>query len=252
MLSFLIVLQACKTYKQDIMFETAEDYDSGNLLSAIDRAEKNYVIQVNDLLRLELFTNKGERIIDPNFELGIGQVGNQNLINQQDFGYLVQVDGQIKVPILNLVALEGLTIQQAESKLEELYNSYYKDSFVRLSYLNKRVIVLGAPGGQVVPLPNENMSLVEVIALSGGVDQDGRVNNVRLIRGDLNNPEVFLVDLSTVEGMQASILNVEPGDIIYIEPRRRVFIEVLRDVTPILSLVTSLLTLAFVIENLND
>ena len=103
---------------------------------------------------------------------------------------------------------------------------------------------------KVIPLNNENMSLVEVIALAGGINQDGKAHNVRLIRGDLNNPTVFLIDLGTIAGMKASILNVEPGDIIYLEPRRRVFFEALSDVTPILSLVTSLLTLAFIIANL--
>lgn len=248
----LISVFGCKTYKQDIMFRTGEGYESSDLRSAIDKAEKNYLIQVNDRVTLDVFTNKGERIIDPNFELGIGAGANQNLRNQQDFDYLIQVDGQVKLPILGLVELEGLTIQQAEEKLEKLYDQFYKDSYVKLTYSNKRVVVLGATGGQVVLLPNENMSLVEVVALAGGVSQDAKVDDIRLIRGELENPEVYVIDLSTIGGMQASILNVEPGDVIYIEPRRRVFFEALRDVTPILSLIASLLTLALVIENLND
>ncbi len=235
------------------MFRPQDGYDSSELRNAVDQTEKNYVIQVNDLLRLDVFTNRGERIIDPNFEIGVGAGGNQNMRNQQQiFNYLVQVDGNVKLPILGLVSLQGLTIQEAEDRLESLYNEFYKDSYVKLQYDNKRVIVLGATGGQVVQLPNENMSLVEVVALAGGVNQDGRVDAIRLIRGDLSSPQVFMVDLSTVEGMKASILNVEPGDVIYIEPRRRVFFEALRDITPILSLVVSLLTLALVIENLND
>lgn len=249
----LLILGGCKTYKQDIMFRPQDGYDSSELRNAVDQTEKNYVIQVNDLLRLDVFTNRGERIIDPNFEIGVGAGGNQNMRNQQQiFNYLVQVDGNVKLPILGLVSLQGLTIQEAEDRLESLYNEFYKDSYVKLQYDNKRVIVLGATGGQVVQLPNENMSLVEVVALAGGVNQDGRVDAIRLIRGDLSSPQVFMVDLSTVEGMKASILNVEPGDVIYIEPRRRVFFEALRDITPILSLVVSLLTLALVIENLND
>ncbi|MDA0196819.1 MAG: hypothetical protein O2887_11030, partial [Bacteroidetes bacterium] len=135
----------------------------------------------------------------------------------------------------------------------ELFPLFYPFFEIRLSdscvnYSNKRVIVLGAPGGQIIPLENENMSLVEIIALSGGINQDARSQNIRLIRGDLTNPEVYYVDLGTVAGMRASILNVEPGDVIYIEPRRRVLFEALRDVSPILGLVTSLLTLAYVLQ----
>ena len=70
--------------------------------------------------------------------------------------------------------------------------------------------------------------------------------NIKLIRGDL----VYEVDLSTISGMQATNLNVEPGDIIYIEPWRRPWLETLRDVSPALSLAASILTLIVVIQNL--
>ena len=227
------------------MFKPNDGLEAQQLTQVVAEAEKNYVIQVNDILELRVFTNKGERIIDPNFELGVGQGGNQAIqLQQRNFTYLVQIDGNVKLPIIDLIRLEGMTIQEAENILERRYNEYYKDAFVKLSYKSKRVIVLGASGGQVIPLENENMSLVEVLALAGGIDQTGQAHNIRLIRGDLSNPTVYLIDLGTIGGMKASILNVEPGDIIYIEPRRRAFFEALRDITPILSLVTSLVTLA--------
>jgi len=234
------------------MFKLDENFAAGDLSQALAEAEKNYVIQVNDFLNISVFTNKGERIIDPNFELNVGQGGQSSSTNRQSSSqYLVQVDGNSKIPVLGLVKLEGMTIQEAETYLEELFDEYYKESYVKVNYSNKRVIVLGAPGGLIIPLENENMSLVEIIALSGGIGQDAKSKNVRLIRGDLTNPEVFFVGLGTISGMRASILNVEPGDIIYIEPRRRVLFEAIRDVTPILSLFASLLTLAFVIDNLS-
>ena len=56
---------------------------------------------------------------------------------------------------------------------------------------------LGAIESQVVPLNNENTSLVEVLAASGGLKPEARVQNIKLIRG----AEVYRVDLSTVSGM---------------------------------------------------
>ena len=130
------------------MFKIDKGYEAEQLSQVIAEAEKNYVIQVNDLLTVDVFTNKGERIIDPNFELGFGQ-GGQNVRNQQrEFDYLVQVDGNIKLPILDLVRLEEMTLQEAETTLEERYDEYYKDSYLKLRYNSKRVIVLGASGGQ--------------------------------------------------------------------------------------------------------
>ena len=48
------------------------------------------------------------------------------------------------LPLLGEVALSGLTLEETNSKLAELYQSYYKDPFVLTRYANKRVVVLGA------------------------------------------------------------------------------------------------------------
>ncbi|RZK29654.1 MAG: hypothetical protein EOO63_08590 [Hymenobacter sp.] len=88
------------------------------------------------------------------------------------------------------------------------------------------------------------MNLLEVLALAGGVDATtagsgarygGRVDNIRIIRGDLKNPQVQFIDLSTLEGMRRGNLQVEPNDIIYVQPVRRPFQETLTEIAPVFS-----------------
>lgn len=244
-----LLFTSCKVYKQDIMFQLDENFTSSDLSKAISETERNYTIKNNDILTVDVFTNKGERIIDPGFQLGNGS-NNQGAQGRQKFNYLVMENGSMKLPIIGDIAVEGLTIYQAEKKLEKEFNVPYKDSFVKLSFQNKRVVLLGAAGGQVIPLQNENSSLAEVLALAGGIDLGAKAHNIRLIRGDLNNPEVFIIDLSTIDGLKSSIITIKPGDVIYVEPWRRVWLEGLKDVAPILSLVSSVLTLALVLQNL--
>jgi polysaccharide export outer membrane protein len=235
-------------YRQNILFQTDNYKVDDALRAAALEAEANYVIQKNDYLSIDVYTNKGERIIDPNMELM--QQGAQ-LRQMEKPQYLVQNDGVVNLPIVGIVRLEGKTLFQAARHLEDLYDEYYRDAYVLINFINKRVIVLGAPGGQVIPLTNENMSLVEILALAGGVDNNAKAGNIRLIRGDLNNPQVFVIDMTTVQGMKNYNLKVEPGDIIYIEPVRRVVTEAIRDVAPILSILTSLLTLILVVQRIN-
>lgn len=244
-----ILLTSCKVYKQDIMFQLDENFTSADLSAAVNEAEKNYRIQKNDLISIDVFTNEGERIIDPNFELRTAGA-NQGNQGRREFSYLVMENGLVKLPMVGEVSLEGMTINEAEKILEEAYNTHYKGSFVKLAYLNKRVIILGATGGQVINLKNENTSLVEVLAEAGGITLGAKAHNIRLVRGELNNPEVYMIDLTTIEGMKGSVITMKPGDIIYVEPWRRVWLEGLKDVAPILSLVSSVLTLALVLQNL--
>ena len=251
-LLFLLIVGAfftsCKTYKQHIMFKIDEDEDLSYLSSEITVAEKNYIIQANDLLELRVYTNKGERIIDPNNELQIQQ-NNQNRREEEKPEFLVLDDGMVKFPMVGEVKIEGMRINEAEDYLEKKYDEFYKDSFVRLKYLNKRVIVLGAPGGQVLPLENENTSIIEVVALAGGIDEGGKAHNLRLIRGDLHDPEVFLIDLSTITGTRTSMMDAMPGDIIYIEPTRKIISEGARDFMTVFAILVNTVTLYFLIVN---
>lgn len=203
--------------------------------------EANYTIQPNDLLSLEVYTNKGEKIVDPNREsFKDGTVAAPDVM---PFQYLVGVNGVVKFPLIDEVKLGGLTISQSEQVLQEAYKKFYEDPYVILKFNNKRVIVLGAPGGQVVPLANENMRLTEVLALAKGIPTDARASNIRVIR----NGQVFIANLSTFEGYRQSDFLMHPGDIVYVEPVRRPFTEALRDYSPAITIVTSLATLIFII-----
>lgn len=231
------------------MFQVDEEYDLSYLSSEITVIEKNYIIQANDVLELGVYTNKGERIIDPNQELQLQQNQTQTDDSRQEF--LVLEDGTVKFPMIGIVKIEGMRINEAEEYLEKKYDEYYIDSYVRLNYLNKRVIVLGAPGGMVITLEDENTSVIEVVALAGGIDNGGKAHNLRLIRGDLHEPEVFIIDLSTIKGMRTSMMDALPGDIIYIEPRVKVFSEGVRDFTTLFSIITSAITIYALIVTLN-
>ncbi len=90
------------------------------------------------------------------------------------------------------------------------------------------------------------MHLVEVLALAKGVSNEGKAQNIRVLRQD----KVFLVDLSTYEGYLKGNLVVEPGDVVYVEPIRRPFAESIRDYGILVSLATSVTTLVLVILQL--
>lgn len=245
----VMLLSGCKVYKQDILFRLDENFTEEDLAQPMADAQKNYELKVNDYIQLQVSTNKGERIIDPNNELSQGMNVQQQ--NRQQFDYLIQMDSMARLPIVGEVKLAGLTINEAELLLQEYYNEHYKESFVKVTVSNRRVTILGANGGQVITLPNENMTLAEVLALYGGTQMGTRAGNIRLIRGDLENPQVFLIDLTTISGMRATITSVQPGDILYVEPWRRPWLQALRDISPVLSITSSVIAFVLVIQNLS-
>lgn len=243
---FAIVLLAggCASYKQNLMLKTPEDFQSPKVTKELREAERNYVIQKNDILDLEVYANKGERIIDPNPTLS--QRDNNTQTDERPVvTYLVDLNGIAKFPVIGELKVEGLTLRQAEAIIQTEYEKFFKDSFVVLTFRNKRVIVLGAVGGLVVPLENHNVTLAEILAVAKGLPNDSKSHNIRVVRKD----QVFVIDFSTSEGFLAGNMIVEPGDIIYVEPVRKPFAEGLRDYAGLASLLISTLSLLIVIQS---
>jgi polysaccharide biosynthesis/export protein len=232
----LTLMTACGSYKQSIMFKVS---DTTPVKQQADVVVKNYILTKNDRIRLRVYTKNGERIVDPDNYLRMGeqiqQQGQQRSPKDEEF--FLDQQGVVKLPMLGEFKLEGSTIREAELILQKEFAKFYEDVFVVLECLTRRVIILGAPGGQVLPLVNENTSLAEVIAMSKGLPVEGKVQNIRLLR----NNEVFLADFSTVEGFQRSNYTVQSGDIVYIEPVRRPLAEGLRDYGSLISIAASLI-----------
>ena len=299
----LLLFSSCvstRYYNQRTMFRLTDSQgrqlDSTKLRLAVNRTARNYLIQPNDFLEVRVNTNRGERILDPNGELQFGQPsgalpsrsagaaaspssggGNARAaVGQRAVGqtagsatagseFLVQADGTVVLPLVNRVKVSGLSLLQADSVLQVRYNEYYKESFVTTRVTNNRVFMLGATGGQVITLANDNMNLIEVLALAGGLDgggqgggggansgfyrYGGKASNIRIIRGDLKNPRIQQVDLTTLEGMRRANLQMEPNDIIYVEPVHRPVLESLTDAAPIISFASLILTTTLVIIN---
>ncbi len=245
-------LYSCRVYKANIMFKVDPDgavaVDS-MLRKSKNEADLNFVISKNDYISIKVYTHNGERIIDPDYELMKNT--QMSTMQQQELRYLVRQNGKVFLPMVGDLKIEGYTIRQADSIFSKEYGKYYLDVYVNTKIVNKRIVVLGALGGKVIPLENDNISVIEAIALYGGVNTDSRAKNIRLIRGDLKEPEVRVIDLSTIQGMKKASLDVEPNDIIYIEPVKRNMPQFLQDIFPILSVATSIITTVLLIANLN-
>jgi polysaccharide biosynthesis/export protein len=249
-LILLTTLCSCRI-NPSIMFRTGKDYPY-----KVDQTIGNveYRIAANDILGFSVFTNDGFKLIDLTTGIGgqnAGSIGlNTNSVNNAT-KFQVDVEGQVKLPIIGKVKIADLTIREAEKLLEDKYTVYYNKPFVMLSVLNRRVMVFPGTGGAgtVVTLENENTTLIEALAMAGGITESGKANTIKLIRGDTRNPQVHLIDLSTVEGMKQSNMLLQANDIIYVEPVRRVSRGILAEITPVVGIITSLLLLYEIVIN---
>jgi polysaccharide export outer membrane protein len=225
------------------MLKTEKDFQFSKFSDSL--ILENYKIAPNDELSLRVFANDGFKLID------ITTQANAN-VARNTIDEIVDYEGMIKLPLIGRIKISGLTLRQAQAFLEKEYESQYIKPFIQLRIINKRVIVFPGTVGsaRVVNLVNNNTTLFEAIAMAGGISTDGKAYRIKLIRrtSPEDKPEVFLIDLSTIEGIKAGNTTVLANDIIYIEPRPRFGQKVLQEITPYLSILTTSLTLFYLFK----
>lgn len=241
-----VVAMASCNINRNLMFKTDHDYVFDQ---PADSAEVNdYRISPNDFLLMRMFSNKGARLL----EVTAGVSDGNQLANLPNISFLVEPDGTIDFPEIGRVNLGGLTIVEAEHKLEELYTEYYNDPYVILRVTNNRVVVFPGSGGeaQVITLTNNNVTLIEALALAGGIAQRGDARKVKLIRRKPEKTEVYQMNLATIEGIDAARMIVQANDVIYVDPIPQLPAEVLQDVAPVITLISSIALIYAIVQGI--
>ena len=236
-LLFIVTLSSCNI-NPSVMFRVPSNYEY-DVDQTIGNVE--YRVSPNDIVSMSVYTNDGFKLIDLTASaesvMSRGGAG----MNNMSFQYLVEPDGNMKLPIIGKLKLAGLTIREAEKFLETQYANFYNKPFVVIRVVNRRVTVFPGTGGsgRMVNLDNESTTVIEALALAGGITNTGKARKIKLIRGDLRNPRVILIDLSTIEGLKQGNLLLQANDIIYVEPVPRISQEVLTQIAPIVGIITS-------------
>lgn len=248
LVSLVNILSSCGI-NSNVMFKTPKNstfkYDSIPM-----RPKEDYKISRDDKISFTISNNFGHRIIEN--QSGIGGI-NTTSIQGKEFEYLVKSDGSVDLPIIGNTYVEGLTVDQLEDTLAKKYSKEHQHPFIQVSVTNQRVIVFPGEGGdaKVIPLKNNNTTLMEAIADAGGVALRGKANTVKLMRRVNSKREVYLFDLSTVEGLKHTDMIVQSNDYIYIEPHPRLAREALSQITPFLTIVSSFVVVLTVLIRVN-
>lgn len=231
-----IIFSSCNTLNKNRMLKTPKDFVYQPFPDS--SVYEQYKIAPDDILQLRIYSNDGFKAVN------FSNNGNNNLNNTNNNGnyYRVNSLGNVKIPVIGDVAVQGLNVIEAEKLFEDRLSKYFNNPFVIIEITNKRVFVFkGGSTASVVNIQNENTTLFEVLAMTGGIDQNGNASKIKLIRGDLKNPTIHIVDLSTIEGMKNADLVMQANDIIYIDPFYNYAQMITSDLSTLLSLVSTIL-----------
>ena len=238
-----VFLFSCRSLAPNRMFQTPKDYAFAT--DTMQVKNTSYKLVAGDRIDMRIYSNDGFKLVDLTSNNGAGQLN-----YSQTLDFILEEDGKVKLPILGKVYILGLTISEAEELLQKQYAHYYNDPFVVIKVTSRHVLVFQGDGGRgtVVQLEKDNTTLLEALAVAGGIPDNGRAFRIKILRGNLKNPEIHMVDISTIEGLKKSELYVVSNDIIYVEGAANYKQRIWQQLTPIVGIITAVLLVVNIVQ----
>ena len=187
---------------------------------------EDYLIQMNDILRVDIksFDEKANQLFNAfnsqNIQMGgiLAQGGGDPFFM---FGYSVDDSGYLELPVLGKIPLVGLTVLQAQNRVQKEVDRYFTEAFVKISLGGIRFSVMGEvlrPGKYAVM--QNRLSLLEAVATAGDLKPDANRRRVQLIRQYPGGSRVVVLDLTDQDLLKSPYYFIRPNDVIYVAPLR--------------------------------
>lgn len=247
-----LLMSSCVTNKKYVLLQkedvNVKDLPKDSVVRTYDLQSYEYRIQPEDNIsvRFESLTPQEYDIFNRN-----NQQQNQNLTqgNALLIGELVDPAGEIAYPVIGKVKVAGLTVYEAQNKLQQIADQYLESPIVKVRLINFRFTLLGEANAEgTVILPNNRVGYIEAIGLAGGLTDLADKRNIKLIRQEDGKAEVRYINLLDETFINSPEYYVHQNDILIIpalrqRPYRKYFGENLSLIISSLSLLLITLTL---------
>lgn len=244
----VFALNSCRstkdiTYLSDMVHDAIED----NLPSD---APSNLLKKGNNLyVNIQSTNEEVSKIFNPSSSMQSGgmQVYGEPS-GQYIYGYTIDKDGSITLPILGQIEVAGMTQSDAQAKVQLIANKYIKEASVKLKLLNFKVTFLGevkAPG--VIYNYNEELNVFEAAGMAGGFTDMARLDRVLVMRKTSKGMQSYRLDLTDKNVLSNVGYYLQPNDVVIADPSK---VKTLQLNMPAISLMLSTITFLLVILKL--
>ncbi len=160
-------------------------------------------------------------------------------LNGYYIGYVTDADGFLNLPVIGKVYIKNLTLGETAQLITDKLKGYVIEPFVQVKFLAFRISVLGEVKGpgQIV-IASEKANLIDALSLAGDLTDYGNRKEIQVIRGPLQNPVTYTLDITSLKCLNSQGFTLQPNDIIYVRPLKRKFL--LTNLTTIVSIISLL------------
>ena len=254
LVSIVTLLSSCVSTKELTYLQDKSESQLDSLgFSQLERTD--YLIQINDILNIDIksFDEKASFIFNAYVEKGSVQINDAIIYIR---GNSVDNHGDIELPVIGTVHVEGLTLRETKTIIEkELYRYFKKDAvFLKVQLAGVRYSIVGEinrPGKYVIY--QNQVNIFEAIANAGDITMVGTRDKVQIIRQMPDGVKIFEIDLTDRNVINSPYYFVQPSDVINIQPLRAKSWGIgTQGFTTLISILTLVSTTLLIIVNVNQ
>lgn len=243
-LGFLVVTSCVPQRKLLLLQDNPQvnnQVNSDELLRTFELQQQAYTLKPGDVLSLQVQSST-----KPEYDfLGAGSTtsGSADPILS---GYTLDAEGNMILPVAGKIKLSGLTLPEARAKVTAVLDPLLTAPTVNIRLLTFRFTVLGEVGGQgQYTTYQDNINVMEAIALAGGFSPYSDRGRIRLIRYEAGKANLYTISLLDDAIIGKANYYLQPNDMIVIDPLPAKFVRenLIGTITLGVSLITTLLLL---------
>jgi polysaccharide export outer membrane protein len=212
----------------------------------------DYKIQNRDILYITAKTMNPEGNIVDILKGRIEASGLSNMESESTVflnGFDVKTDGNIILPIVGTLHVEGKTLEETRSILQDEFNKKYKNAVAECKLLSFKFTVIGEvnlPGTYVNF--NNYLTVLEAIGRAHGVGDYGDRHNILVVRPFNRGSKTYTLNLQDKQILSSEAYFLLPNDIVIVQPlNKKIFNMNLPTITFIISTVTSTISMTLVL-----
>jgi polysaccharide biosynthesis/export protein len=185
----------------------------------------DYKIQARDILYITIkaMTPDGsinDFLLNPRTSAGINI--QQGESGGYLYGYDVNSEGNIVLPVVGAIKVVGLTLEESKKLLQSSADKVFKNTTVECKLLSFKFTVIGevrVPGTYVNY--NNYLTILEAIGRAGGVGDYGNRNRVLVVRPYDKGSQTFRLNLQDKNILSSEAYFLLPNDVVIVEPLRQ-------------------------------